>query len=166
VLKDLLRSMVTSGARRVLVLNGHGGNHELNELAVRDVAREQPEAAGIALAAASWWTLAAPLVATREGLAGVRVPGHAGQAETAMMLALRPDRVRAELLPSRDADPSLGTLIPGARIEGEVPWTRFHGFTDSPATATAELGAELLDLAVAAVADAVTRLADAGNPRD
>ncbi|HVL26358.1 MAG TPA: creatininase family protein, partial [Thermomicrobiales bacterium] len=162
VMKDLLRSMLTCGARRVLVLNGHGGNHELNELAVRDVAREQPEAAGIALAAGSWWTLAAPLLAAHERLAGVRVPGHAGQAESAMMLALRPDRVRSELLPSRDNDPSLGTLIPGARIEGEVPWTRFDGYTDSPAAATVELGAELQDIAVAAVAGAVTRLARAG----
>src|SRR5687768_5146513 len=43
VLKDLLNSMIASGAKKVLVLNGHGGNHELNELAVRDVSREQPD---------------------------------------------------------------------------------------------------------------------------
>jgi creatinine amidohydrolase len=159
VLKDLLTSMITGGARKVLVLNGHGGNHELNELAVRDVAREQSDEAGIALAAGSWWTIAAPFLAAREEFTGVRVPGHAGQAETAMMLALRRDRVRADLLPSRETDPSIGTVIPGVRIEGEVPWTRFEGFTDSPAAATAELGALALETVVGAVAQAIARMA-------
>jgi creatinine amidohydrolase len=159
VMKDLLRSMITGGARTVLVLNGHGGNHELNELAVRDIAREQPDEAGIALAAGSWWGIAAPHLAAREEFSHVRVPGHAGQAETAMMLALQADRVREEMLPSREADPSIGTVIPGVRIEGEVPWTRFAGFTDSPADATAELGAVALEVVVDAVAEALARLA-------
>ena len=161
VLKDLLRSMVTAGAQKVLVLNGHGGNHELNELAVRDIARESD---GVTLAAGSWWTIAAPLLAAEKTFAGVRVPGHAGQAETAMMLALDPARVRRDL-PRRRGDPSLGTVIPGARVEGEVPWTRFDGFTDSPADATAELGLRALELAAESVAQALLRLAGAGPRR-
>jgi creatinine amidohydrolase len=35
VLTDLLRSLVTDGFRRIFLLNGHGGNHELAELAAR-----------------------------------------------------------------------------------------------------------------------------------
>ena len=158
VLEDLLRSMIAAGARRVLVLNGHGGNHELNEVAVRDVAREHAGASGVVLAAGSWWTIAAEALAADAAFAGVRVPGHAGQLETAMMLALDPSRVRAER-PRREVDPSLGTSIPGVRVEGEVPWTRFDGFTDSPAAANAELGARALELAVEAVAEALLRLA-------
>lgn len=158
VLKDLLRSMVAAGARKVLVLNGHGGNHELNELAVRDIARESD---GVTLAAGSWWAIAAPVLATEARFADMRVPGHAGQAETAMMLALDPARVRDDR-PTRRVDPSLGTLIPGARIEGEVPWTRFDGYTDSPAAATAEIGALALELASGAVAKALLTLAGEG----
>lgn len=155
VLKDLLRSLVLDGAKKALVLNGHGGNHELNELAVRDIAREER---GVTLAAGSWWGIAAPALAADEAFAGVRVPGHAGQAETAMMLALDPSRVRDDR-PARRVDPSLGTLIPGARIEGEVPWARFDGYTDSPAAATAELGARALEIASDAVAKALLKLA-------
>lgn len=158
VVQDLLRSMVTSGARKMLVLNGHGGNHELNEVAVRDVAIQQSAGLSVTLAAGSWWTIAAPLLAERPEFAHVRVPGHAGEMETAMMLAMQPDRVR-DTCPSRNADPSLGRLIPGVRIEGEVPWTAFDGFTDSPAAATAELGALALDITVQAVAGVITRLA-------
>jgi creatinine amidohydrolase len=155
VLKDLLRSMVTAGARNALVLNGHGGNHELNELAVRDIARESDD---VTLAAGSWWGIAAPALAADGRFAGVRVPGHAGQAETAMMLALDPARVREDR-PARQIDPSVGTVIPGARIEGEVPWTRFDGYTDSPAAATVDLGALALEVASEAVATALLKLA-------
>ena len=160
VLKDLLRSMIGSGARRVLVVNGHGGNHELNEIAVRDVALVQPAEQRVVLAAGSWWTIAAEALAGLEEFGGVRVPGHAGQLETAMMLTLRPKLVEKPR-PAREHDPSLGTRIGGLRVEGEVPWRQFDGFTDSPALATPALGALALDLASGALAGAITQLADA-----
>jgi creatinine amidohydrolase len=160
---DLLRSIIGAGGRRVLVLNGHGGNHELNEIAVRDVALQQPRDRHVALAAASWWTLAMDGLLAREELRGVRMPGHAGQLETAMMMAYRPNLVQ-EPRPARDADPSSGSLIPGARVEGAVRWTDFDGYTDSPARATPELGTALLEIASDAVAGAIAALA--GTPLD
>lgn len=99
-----------------------------------------------------------PALLTRDDLAGVRVPGHAGQLETAMMMAYRPELVR-EPRPARDVDPSVGKPIPGARVEGAVRWTDFDGYTDSPARATAELGEALLGIASDAVADAIATLA-------
>jgi creatinine amidohydrolase len=158
VVMDLLRSIINDGGRRALVLNGHGGNHELNEIAVRDVALQQPPDRHVAIAAASWWTLAMPGLLAREDLDDIRIPGHAGQLETAMMMAYRPELVR-EPRPPRDSDPSLGTQIPGARLEGATRWTDFDGYTDSPALATAELGAVLLEIASDAVANAITTMA-------
>lgn len=164
VLKDLLRSAVESGARRVLVVNGHGGNHELNEIAVRDTALAQPNDRRVVLAAGSWWTIAAQALAGREEFASARIPGHAGQLETAMMLAWRPDLVQ-EPRPARESDPSVGTRIAGLRIEGEVRWREFDGFTDSPADAMLELGALALDLAAGALAKAIERLAGTQEER-
>lgn len=158
VVMDLLRSIINDGGRRVLMLNGHGGNHELNEIAVRDVALQQPRDRHVALAAGSWWTLAMPGLIARDDLDGVRIPGHAGQIETAMMMAFRPELVR-EPRPARDRDPSLGTPIPGARLEGAVRWRDFDGYTDSPALASAGLGKALLDIASDAVAGAIATLA-------
>jgi creatinine amidohydrolase len=155
---DVLRSIIGAGGRRALVLNGHGGNHELNEIAVRDVALRQPPDRHIALAAGSWWTLAGEGLLAREELRGVRIPGHAGQLETAMMMAYRPDLVR-EPRPARDRDPSLGAPISGARVEGAVRWTDFDGYTDSPARATPKMGAVLLEIATDAVAGAIAALA-------
>lgn len=158
VVVDILRSIIGAGGRRVLVLNGHGGNHELNEIAVRDVALQQPAGQPVALAAGSWWTLAMDRLLARPELAGVRIPGHAGQLETAMMMALSPDLVR-EPRPAREDDPSIGTPIAGARVEGAVRWTDFDGYTDSPARATRELGASLIEDASDALAGAIAALA-------
>jgi len=158
VVMDLLRSMIASGARRILVVNGHGGNHELNEIAIRDVALQQSAGKHVAFAAGSWWTIAAQDLAARKEFSGTRLPGHAGEVETAMMLSMRPALVQ-ENLPARENDPSIGTAIPGMRTEGEVRWADFDGFTDSPALATPELGALALDIAAHALANAMTRLA-------
>jgi len=48
VLRELVESLVTGGFRRIFLLNGHGGNHELAELAARDIAlrRDAHVAAG------------------------------------------------------------------------------------------------------------------------
>ena len=157
VIKDLLRSMILGSARRVLVVNGHGGNHELNEIAVRDVALAQPPGRHVVLAAGSWWTIAGDELAQHTEFTGVRIPGHAGQLEIAMMLAMRPELVQKSR-PSWNADPSVGTPIPGVRIEGEVRWTDFDGYTDSPALATPELGALALDISAQALARTIARM--------
>jgi creatinine amidohydrolase len=165
VVMDLLRSMIASGARRVLVINGHGGNHELNQVAVRDIALAQPPGRRVTLTAGSWWTIAAADLAQHPHFAAVRIPGHAGQLETAMMLALRPELVQVER-PARDADPSIGSVIPGMRVEGEVRWADFDGFTDSPALATPELGTLALDLAGDSLAKAITQLSNTNIDQD
>lgn len=158
VVRDLVTSMVTGGARRVLILNGHGGNRELNQLVARDVALAQPDGHPVAIAAASYWEIAAASLATDPDLGAVRRPGHAGQFETATMLAMSPGRVRAPR-PHRDADPSLGPVVPGARLEWTGMWASHDGFTDFPARATAEQGRRALELISRDVATAITALA-------
>jgi len=79
VLADVLDSLATSGFRRVLVVNGHGGNDEIMRLAVKEYALR----ADVALAACSYFSL---------GDGGT--PGHAGHYETALMLAAHGDLVR------------------------------------------------------------------------
>lgn len=60
--KEILVSLVRGAFRRLFVVNGHGGNHELVELAARDVALQQT----VSVAAGSWWIVArGALVADR-----------------------------------------------------------------------------------------------------
>jgi creatinine amidohydrolase len=85
-LRDMTESLIQSGFRRIFIVNGHGGNHELIQLVVRDVALSHP----CNLAAASYWDLARePLAAGAPDLRE-RLPGHAGVFETSLIMALRP----------------------------------------------------------------------------
>lgn len=151
VLLDLLESLIGGGFRRVFVLNGHGGNHELVQLAVRDLALKHDAR----LAAGSWWTIANQALTQAGAAERGRLPGHAGALETSVLLALRPDLVR-QPLPHRERGPGLDPrpFSPSYRAEEFGFWQSFQGFTDSPDRAQAEHGRAYLAAAVAAVAEA------------
>lgn len=167
VVHDLVTSMIGGGARRIFLLNGHGGNRELNQLVARDIAQAQPIGRPVAIAATSYWEIAAATLAADPDLGAVRQPGHAGQFETATMLAMTPEHVR-EPRAVRETDPSLVPAILGARIETTGLWATYDGYTDFPHRATAEQGQRALAIIVRDVAAALTAfarypLADAGD---
>jgi creatinine amidohydrolase len=142
VLADVLDSLATSGFRRVLVVNGHGGNDEIMRLAVKEYALQ----ADVALAACSYFSL---------GDGGT--PGHAGHYETSLMLAAHPDLVRGRE-PRPDVTPPplfAEPPYPGLTVERHGEWARVGGSTDNATAATAEDGAALLEDRVTALADAI-----------
>ncbi len=153
VLRDLMESLIIDGFTRALIVNGHGGNHELVQIVVRDIALEHP----VNLAAASYWQMAGQdLLDVSEAPAG-RTPGHAGHFETAMIMALQPDLI-VEPRPGRDTDPSIvdpRDLTSRLRVERFDFYQRFDGYTDSPASASAETGQRYLETAIAGVAHVV-----------
>lgn len=158
VVRDLVASAIGAGARRIFLLNGHGGNQELNVLTARDLALAHSAEAPVAIGAASYWEIAAVSIGQIAGMDGVLTPGHAGRFETAMMLAMDAAHVR-EPRAVRETDPSGPSPVPGARIEVTGSWASFDGYTDLPHLATAELGAELLEVVVRDVAAALARFA-------
>jgi creatinine amidohydrolase len=127
---DLIDSFVTSGFRRIFVLNGHGGNDECARLAVKDAAlRHRP----LLAAACSYWTLA-----DREP----DIPGHAGAFEASLLLAARPDLLAD---PPPAAKPAFTGAYatepaPGVTLARAGDWAATGGFTDDPAAATAADG--------------------------
>jgi creatinine amidohydrolase len=136
MLYELVESLVTDGFTRIFLLNGHGGNHELAQLAVRDIVLRYP----VQAAAGSYWNIAwRDLVAA--GVEPARLPGHAGEFETSVMMSLRPDLVAKELpsrqLPVRTEPPVLPTPF---RDERHGAWESINGHTDSPALASPEKG--------------------------
>ncbi|MBX3069332.1 MAG: creatininase family protein [Thermomicrobiales bacterium] len=155
LLTDLMESLITDGFTRAMIVNGHGGNHEIIQLVVRDLALKHP----VNLAAASYWQMAGAALQEISQAPGGRTPGHAGHFETAVIMALQPDLV-VEPRPARTDDPSVtdpAELTSRLRIERHGSWQHFDGYTDSPATASAELGHQYVDSAVAAVADAIVQ---------
>lgn len=154
---DLVESIVAGGGRRLLILNGHGGNQELNQLVIRDVALAHSRDADLMLVAASYWQVAGDALARMPELEGVRVPGHAGQFETATQLTQRADLVRPRWA-ARNDDFADTPEIPGVRIETSGLWQTFDGYTDRPDLATPELGEAILSTVIREVAALMTRL--------
>jgi creatinine amidohydrolase len=155
-LRDMVASLIQSRFRRIFIVNGHGGNHELIELVVRDLALSHP----CNLAAASYWDLARESLAERVPELGERLPGHAGAFETSLIMALHPDLVTSPL-PHRTAEEMARTTVSRApfRAERHGFWRSIDGYTDSPDQASAERGQRLLEIIVAATAAALVRFA-------
>lgn len=159
VVCDLVRSIIAGGGRRIFLLNGHGGNQELNVLAARDLAMQQPFEAPVAIAAASYWQVAEGSLQAVPHPEGILMPGHAGAFETSTMLATQPENVREPRLPRPDG-PGVVPGLPGMRLELTGSWQAFDGYTDDPHLATAELGNALLEVIVRDVAGAFDALAN------
>ena len=83
-------AVAASGLRKLLLLNAHGGQPQAAEIVCRRLRIRH----GMFAATCLWSRLAPPagLVPSDELRFGI----HAGQVETALMLALAPDRVRPE----------------------------------------------------------------------
>ena len=152
--RDLLASLARWGARRVYLLNGHGGNDEL----IRLIAREEAPLLNLAIGAASYWSLAweGLLALDAHYLVGP-LPGHAGGFETSLMLALRPDLVHPERrLRSREPF-AVSTWPHGSR--GTVALPRGDdpgpGTSDDAQKATAQWGERLFEAIVREVAAAL-----------
>lgn len=79
-----------AGVRKLVVVTSHGGNSSLIDLAARDLRVRL----GMLVVTTSWHRMGYPdgLFADDERRLGI----HAGEIETALMLALRPDLVRME----------------------------------------------------------------------
>jgi creatinine amidohydrolase len=152
VLCDLLTPLLEDGYRRLLVLNGHGGNIDTMHVALR---RLQPRFRDRHLTAASYWELAErELAAQAEGPR--KAMGHACEFETSMMLALRPDLVRPGEVrddPPRD-DPALRGLFTAEDMRQKTD----HGCVGYPERAGADKGRRFLDAAVARAAEVVGAL--------
>ncbi|MEW5717632.1 MAG: creatininase family protein [Chloroflexota bacterium] len=99
VLEDLFRSLYRHGFRRVLVVNGHGGNSASLASAVQIVTQDL---AGLRVKSFEWWIDAESYRVVIETM-GEQTGSHASPGETAFMLAVRPSAVKLERLTGRAA---------------------------------------------------------------
>lgn len=86
------RSLIQLGARKIFLLNGHGGNDVPSKAALREIKGEFRHLKDLYIVYAAYWALAG------EAFARIRKSppggmGHACEMETSMMLLLHPERV-------------------------------------------------------------------------
>ncbi|MFB4421828.1 creatininase family protein [Streptomyces sp. QL37] len=141
VLGEILDSLAACGHRRILVVNGHGGNDEIMKLAVKRFALR----AEVTAAACSYWTVTS---GEEDGGRPDVTPGHAGWFETSLMLAAHPGLVRTPVPARAPVDPPPlfdRPPYPGLTVERHGEWERVGGATDDASTADAAHGHRLLD---------------------
>lgn len=149
LLHDIGESLIACGFRKIIFLNGHGGNESLMHQAATDLAVRH----AVWTASASYWSVA------REALRAIgaeevgRVPGHAGGFETALVLALRPEWVRTEHIAAEHPQMPIGAAdIPGAFVGRPGMLTGIDGYTDAAHRAAADKGAGYLRAIVESLA--------------
>lgn len=151
VLGCVCGSILRHGFRRVMLLNGHGGNVTALNVIAGELARELDAA----IATATYWLLAE----TATAYAGIleRQPNvrHACEAETSMLLAVAPELVDTEAMAQAD-----GPMTGVVNDSGVYRYRSFADMSDSgvlgyPSAASAEKGERLLDAAAGAVAAAL-----------
>jgi creatinine amidohydrolase len=149
VLAGLVEPLLADGYQRVLILNGHGGNIDTMQMALR---RLQPRFPDRILSAASYWDLAArELASLAEGPR--KNMGHACEFETSMVLALRPELVRRDEI--RDDPPPSEPELRGLYVAEDMKQRTRQGAVGYPERATAEQGRAFLEAAVARTAEVV-----------
>lgn len=156
---ELLTPLLDDGYERLLVLNGHGGNIDTMQMALRKL---RPRYLHRHITAASYWDLAAKeLAALAEGPR--KVMGHACEFETSMMLHLRPDLVRRDQIADGPLveDPALRGLFTGEDMFQRTD----HGAVGYPQLATAAKGKAFLDAAVERTVEVVQALLKRPLPR-
>lgn len=148
LLLDIGASAAVSGFRRIFYLNGHGGNHELVQLAARDVSL----ASSLHTAGGSWWDMAREELLQAGGAAFPRVPGHAGGFEASILAAIRPDLLAIDEDAYTKPHRSYPKLPNPYRSELAGFWTSNDGYTDNPAEADTTTGQRLVETAIEVVA--------------
>jgi creatinine amidohydrolase len=131
VLSDIASAISGQGIRKLLILNGHGGND------FKQMIRELQPKLDLFVCSINWWTCIKATEIFDE-------PGdHAGEMETSLMMTLEPDLP----LPLKEAGPGKGRKfrIPGLRdgwAWAPRQWTKVTDDTGTgnPYAATAEKG--------------------------
>jgi creatinine amidohydrolase len=151
---DVALSVARHGFTHVLIVNGHGSNTSIADLAARRVVLESGVICGtMSPSAAIDPTLAEPTFSQmrRSAAGGV---AHAGEYETALMLHLRPDLVQMDQAVRENGQIKL-TYFNWDHPEPSVLawqdwWSRMSesGVCGNPTVATAEFGQTLFETTV------------------
>ncbi len=160
MIQGICRSLVAIGARKIFLLNGHGGNDIPCKAALRELKSEFAEKRDLYIVYAAYWSLAAEqFTAIRESPKGGM--GHACEMETSILLAVHPGLVapgpRAGGGPHRAPEPRRIDMLASQPyyIVNDFDELSRNGVIGLPQYAEPEKGRRFLDAAAGAVANFV-----------
>ncbi|MFO0880497.1 MAG: creatininase family protein [Gemmataceae bacterium] len=138
LLSDLVESLSLQGVKKLVLLNGHGGNE------LKPLMRQLHHRTDVFLCLCDWFRMAADLYPTI-----FEKPGeHADEVETSLGLAYFPDLMQPDLADNGAARPTRFEAINRGWVSITRPWhlvSQNTGLGD-PKAATAAKGEKLMDL--------------------
>lgn len=148
LVEGVVRSVLRDGFRRIVLLNAHGGN----ENALRTITDELTPKLGVPIVQFTYWYAAAVAIArileTQGGLQ------HACEAETSMMMAVRPELVAETRIPLAKANmsPDVSDVAGGGVYRWRAIGARSaSGVIGNPEAASKDKGERLFE----AISDAL-----------
>src|SRR5262245_2813167 len=153
ILTDLVDSLSRQGIKKLLLLNGHGGNE------LKPLTRQLHHRTDVFLCVCDWYRVAADQY---PGL--FEQPGeHADEVETSLGLAFFPHLVKPELADAGAARPTRLEAVNRGWVSITRPWhlvSKNTGLGD-PSAATADKGRRLMDVLVERLGGFLVELANA-----
>lgn len=149
LLCEICESLLDDGYRRILILNGHGGNIGPMQISLR---RLQVNYQNCLLMAASYWSIAEQEIASfMDG--ECKTVGHACEAETSLIMHLRPELVqKSEIANFIDYAPD---VVDGVYVCRDMFQRTQKGATGRPDLASAEKGEKMLTAIVERVTNVI-----------
>ena len=154
---EIGESVYRSGFRKLLIVNGHGGQPQVMEMAAREMRLRHGDY--VVVPSFTWRVpnVAGRYLSDREK----RLAMHAGHAETAIMMALAPDTVHMEHAVA-NYPPEFASKLLSADGRPACAWAARDfgpsGVIGDPLPATPEQGAAILDSLAAGWAEAIGEL--------
>lgn len=136
----IARSVASHGLRRLVFVNGHGGNSAALDAVARTLRLEE-----IFSYVFSWWRAIPEVIAETIETGG----SHAGEMETSAVLAFAPELVKPDRYPEAvaGAAPEWGKRLHGVEVGFDARDFSPSGAVGDPTPATAEKGDRLLSAA-------------------
>ncbi|ADT84312.1 creatininase family protein [Thermococcus barophilus] len=130
--RDVMAEFAEEGFRKIILLNGHGGNYYPLVEAAEEVARRY----NVEVWLINWW------IDFREDILSIcSSQGHAGEDETSVILAIKPELVKMEKAEGEKRTSKV------RKIRKDIALELFpNGVNDDPRGATKEKGEAILEV--------------------
>ncbi|MBI4277003.1 MAG: creatininase family protein [Armatimonadetes bacterium] len=159
---DVCASVARMGFKKILVVNGHGGNVPFLEIVVRLITART----GSVAALVNWWDLAADAIARLRESPHPGAIDHAGEVETSVYLACDPGMVKRDRL-TREVPSVRGRWFWGGasgfgavRMMNVASRITTGGTFGDPTHSSAEKGGQMLQAAVENLIDLAREFRD------
>lgn len=161
LLVDMVENFIAHGFKRIVIVNGHGGNNVPGQQAMFEVRQKHRQRDDLLLLFSCYWALGAEPHRADPSIEQAAM-GHACEWETSMILALRPDLV-GDYQSAVAVDPA-SPFDPASRAWTTKDRTSI-GHIGNPSVASAAKGEVLLKLFTADVVELLVRVIDWNGSR-